>query len=942
MAYDFNSVEKRWRERWADEEVFEPDVSDGEKFYITVAYPYPSGAMHVGHIRTFTLPDVFARFKRMQGFNVLFPMAWHVTGTPIIGALNRLQEGEEKQLHVLRDVFGVPEEELEAMEEPMDYASYFIENSYKSGMKGLGFSVDWRREFTTDDAHYKKFIKWQYRKLREKGHLSKGLHPTKYCINEGNPVTTHDLLEGEDADIQNYSLVKFRDAEGRVLPMATLRPETAFGVTNAFVHPDGDYVEASVDGEIWVVSRESVEKLEHQSHDVEGESEFKGEDLVGLEVENPVTGKEVPMLPATFVDTGSATGVVMSVPAHAPFDHVAVQDLKERTDELEERYGLNPGAVRSIEPISLIEVEGMGEFPAVEVVEEMGIESQEDPELDEATRQVYNREFHDGVLKEITGQFAGRKVSTAKDVLREHFEDEGAFAEMHEFSEYVQCRCGSEVVVAKTDTWFLDYGDPEWKEETKLCLDGVETIPENTRDDYVHTIDWLDSWPCIRNFGLGTKLPFDDRFIIEPLSDSTIYMAFYTLSHRLSEEDADDLNDDFFDYVLLGEGDPEDVAESTGMETETLAELRECFEYWYPLDWRTSAHDLVQNHLTFFMFHHSALFPEENWPNGIATWGMGLLEGEKMSSSKGNVVLADTAIDRYGADTTRFFLFNNAEPWQDFDWRAEQVESTQNRLRSFYEACTDEIEAEADAEPEDRGDKWMLNRLEQHLARGTEGLEGFQTRKSIQELFYGLNSDVKWYKRRKDEPNPGVLGRVRTRQVKALAPFVPHMAEELWSRVSDDLISTSQWPEPDEEAVDESLDAAEDLVERTLEDAREILEVTGKDPEQIEITVAADWKRDVMRTAEEEGARNLGDLMPVLMQEDEMRQRGGDVKKVASDVLDATRRLSGVENALEIDEEEVLIQAEAFLGRELSCEVKVETESGASKAIPTRPGIVVK
>jgi len=117
--------------KWDEEELFEVDPTDEDKFYITVAYPYPSGGMHIGHVRTYALPDIFARFKRMQGHNVLFPMGWHVTGTPIIGALNRLKDGEDKQWDVLTNTYNVPEEELNAMEEPMDFASYFIENSYK-------------------------------------------------------------------------------------------------------------------------------------------------------------------------------------------------------------------------------------------------------------------------------------------------------------------------------------------------------------------------------------------------------------------------------------------------------------------------------------------------------------------------------------------------------------------------------------------------------------------------------------------------------------------------------------------------------------------------------------------------------------------------------------------------------------------------------------------
>jgi len=161
MAYDIKKVEDKWRGKWAEAKVFEPEPSDKPKFYITVAYPYPSGGMHVGHARTYTVPDIFARYKRMKGFNVLFPMAWHVTGTPIIGAVKRLKDKEENQLKVLKGVYGMTDAELDKIETPMDYARYFIDNHYIPSMQGMGYAIDWRRQFTTNDAHYNKFITWQ-------------------------------------------------------------------------------------------------------------------------------------------------------------------------------------------------------------------------------------------------------------------------------------------------------------------------------------------------------------------------------------------------------------------------------------------------------------------------------------------------------------------------------------------------------------------------------------------------------------------------------------------------------------------------------------------------------------------------------------------------------------------------------------------------------------
>ena len=344
MDYQPEEIETRWRERWAETGRYEADPADDEEAtFITTPYPYPSGGMHIGHARTYTVPDVYARYRRLQGDNVLFPLAWHVTGTPIVGAVERLKKREEAQLDTLQNAFGVTEDEFEQLETPMGYARYFIEDadvSYKRGINGLGLSIDWRREFTTNDDRYSKFITWQYESLRDRGLLEKGLHPVKYCTEQENPVTTHDLLEGEEVEYQDYTLIRF-ESGGTIYPMATLRPETVRGVTNAYVNPESTYVEATVDDEPWIVSEEAAEKLEYQNHEVTVERTFAGEELVGTTVENPVTGDELPILPASFVDPDNATGVVMSVPAHSPDDYVALQEVKADADELSE-YGLDP------------------------------------------------------------------------------------------------------------------------------------------------------------------------------------------------------------------------------------------------------------------------------------------------------------------------------------------------------------------------------------------------------------------------------------------------------------------------------------------------------------------------------------------------------------------------------------------------------------------------
>ncbi|PSQ42727.1 leucine--tRNA ligase [Halobacteriales archaeon SW_7_68_16] len=947
--YDPRGVEEKWRSRWREAGTYEADPDDREATFVTVPYPYPSGGMHIGHARTYTVPDVHARYRRLQGDNVLFPMAWHVTGTPIVGAVERLQNRDEDQLSVLQGTYGVPDDALSDLETPMGFARYFIEESYKPGMQRLGVSVDWRREFTTDDERYQRFVEWQYRTLRERGLLEKGLHPVKYCTNEANPVTTHDLLEGEEAEFQEYTLVRFA-GEDAIFPMATLRPETVRGVTNAYVDPDATYVRAAVDGETWIVSEAAAEKLRLQAHEVTVRERSDGADLVGERVENPVTGDELPILPAAFVDADNATGVVMSVPGHSPDDWIALEEAKADPDRMR-AYGVDPEAVAAIEPISVIDVEGYGEFPARDAVEEYEVESSSDPALEEATGEVYEREFHHGRLREGYGTFTGEVIEDVREELRASFRERGAFGSMYEFSERVVCRCGGDVEVAEQETWFLRYDDEDWKERAREVIAQLDAIPENTREQYDHAVDWLQEWPCIRNYGLGTRLPWDDEFVIEPLSDSTLYMGYYTVAPHLRDVPVEEFDDDFFDTLFLG---PE-AADDPHPEAERL---REEFEYWYPVDYRCSGNDLINNHLTFYQFHHGEFYDRENWPQGITIMGMGLLEGEKMSSSKGHVVLPDEAIDEFGADTVRFYLLNSAEPWQDYDWRDDQVASTRDSLRRFWRRSLEVVDADAPEERPDleRIDRWLLGQLNGTIEAATEALESFETRTASQEAFYRFEERLRWYRRRADTDRPAARWTLRTvlcDRLRLLAPFVPYMANELHERLTGEPITGGGdvWPEPREGIESERLAVEEGLVEALADDVREVIDVTETDPNTIRVYTAAGWKREVFGVAADVGP-DVGAIMDEAMSDPDLRERGDAVSDLAAAVAGTVRERPDDEVAVlrSVDEAAVYGTAIEFLEREFDADVVVYSEDDdpedpgekAGQAEPFRPAIHIE
>ncbi len=880
MAVEFNpwKMEKKWIKKWKENKLFNPVPDKRSKFYLTVAYPYPSGSMHVGHGRTYTVPDVIARFKRMQGHNVLFPMAWHVTGSPVLGIAERIKKKDPKTLKIYGELYKTPPEVLETFTEPENIVKHFS-GEYKSNMEGLGYSIDWRREFLTITPQYSKFIEWQYKTLYSKNLITKGEHPVRYCPGCDNPVGDHDLLEGENASINEFTIIKFKLGD-MILPAATLRPETVFGVTNMWLNPEIEYVKAQVEDEIWLLSREATEKLSNSGRKVNVIETISGKDILGKTCQNPVDKRDIPILPASFVDPDYATGVVMSVPAHAPYDYVALRDLKDY----------------KIKPIPIITTPKYGKIPSEDIVKELGVKNQSDPKLSEATETLYRAENAKGVLDKSIAEFGGQSVKEAKEKIAKKILEDGFGSIFYEFSETpVICRCGTKCHIRLLkDQWFLKYSDPEWKRKTHKCLEDMQIIPAETEQNFSYFIDWLKDWACTRRVGLGTRMPWDNTWLIEPLSDSTIYMAFYTISHYLKTLDAEKLTPEFFDFILLGKGDLHNIEASTGIPGETIEKIREEFTYWYSPEWRLSAKDLVGNHLTFHMFHHTAIFPKELYPKGIVVFGMGLLEGNKMSSSKGNIIILSDAMKKYGSDTVRLFLMSNAEPWQDFDWRENLLINTSKKVKQFYDLVNHIYSLDNSLQIRDI-DRWIISRFEEAVKETTDALEAFQTRKAVQSSFYNILKDIAWYQRR-CTPNASVLKELADRWIRLIAPFTPFVCEDLWAEISPgkDFVSTSAYPVSNTEKIDEKAIQKEETIKDLLHDVQHILEVTKATPAKIYLYLAPKWKRKLFGIIKE------GGKIPDAMKDPELRVHG----KLVANIMNKIRKEEIPQTILNIEDEE--------------------------------------
>ena len=906
---DWAAVEEKWRRRWAERGDFEADPDGARpKKFITVAYPYPNSPQHVGHGRTYTLADVHARYSRMRGFNVLFPMGFHYTGTPILGMARRVQENDPDTMGGLRGAYGVPEEEIEKFKEPLNIARYF-HREIRAGMVEMGYSIDWRREFTTIDPAYSRFVEWQVGVLRARGLIVQGSHPVGWCPRDQNPVSQHDTLGDVEPDFTEYTLVRFAGEGGEILPAATLRPETLFGATNLWVNPGAEYARAEVDGEEWVVSPECARKLEFLGRKVEVKGTVKGADLVGSLAAVPAAcgagGRKVPVLPAGFVEPGTGTGLVMSVPAHAPFDWRALADLREAGD----------AAAANLRPVRVIE---SGGGTAEEACGRAGARSQADAgALEKATAEVYGGEFYGGTMAAAGGavpaELAGVAVREARESAKAALGagPAGAATMLELTNAPVRCRCGSECVVkVLSDQWFLDYANEQWKEKARRCLGSLSVLPPEIRGEFDHVMGWLRERACARQRGMGTRLPWDGGWIVESLSDSVIYMAYYTIARFVNSGalPAGCLTPALLDHVFLGgaaAGDAAAAAEA-GADGAAVRAAREEFEHFYPVDARHSGRDLVPNHLSFFVLNHAAIFPESRWPRQIVVNGSVLMGGKKMSKSMGNVMPLRDAVRRHGADPIRLAIISSAELLQDAEFAPESVAGAGGRLEAMLAGCSNLGPGPLAGGAVEAEDRWLLSRLRGAAADAAGAVEKMRLREALHSVLFSLDVDLQWHARRaaakgrSGEDTAPVLRRVAAARASMLSPFAPHAADEMWERLGlEGAASLSSWPEFPEGWDDPAAAQAEGLLRRTVEDVSKITRVAGiGSPKRILVYAAGDAKRAAHRAileiaagGEGGGKGAMGAAMKALAADPltaGLRRDPGFVQKAIRDVLSET------------------------------------------------------
>ncbi len=915
---DFTNIEARWREVWQKEKVFQPDPKKGKKKkFITAAFPYPNSPQHIGHGRTYTTADIYARYLRMVGYNVLFPMGFHVTGTPIIAMAKRIADKDEDVLKVFEEIYGISREKAAKLTKPEDLVMHFSKE-IEQGMHEMGYSIDWRRKFYSFDKRFNKYIRWQFSKLKQLGYLVQGEHPIAWCPRDGQAVGGHDTRGDVDPELKDFTTIKFGYKDGYLLT-ATLRPETIYGVTNIWINPDIAHVKAKSKktGEIYYVAKKAFEKMNAQGFELEIIEELKGEKIIDekTQAKNLVTGQNVPLYQAPYVKDDTGTGIVMSVPSHAPYDHIALLDMGIKLDYQQ-----------------IIKVEGYS-FMAKELIEQRGVKNQNDPRLEDIVKEVYKKEILTGVM--VAGPYKGERVSVAIEKTKNDlFNKKLAITFWEIDNKPVYCRCGAEVVATiLKNQWFIDYGNEKWKQLAKQCLEQIIIIPEKSRGEYLYAIDWFKQKACARASGLGTRFPFDEKLMIEALSDSTIYMAFYTFAHLLDGIDEKDLNEEFFDFVLLGK-EPKDKKLKTKCNG-----LRESFLYWYPCDSRHSAGDLIRNHLPFYIFNHVAIFDREQWPKQIVTNGFVLMDGKKMSKSMGNILPLRKAIREYGADVIRFSIVSGADLTQDTDFNKSVAEGTKSRLE-FIAKLVDEAKKEKIKE-KGNVDKWLESRLNRKIKLAKGYYEKFAIRELALEIFYDLVNDLHWYLKRTNEPKLKELLKIWS---TLIAPIMPHVAEEFWHVLGGkELVINAKFPEADEKKIDETVEKGENLVKETVGDIENVIRLVGKQPQNIYIYTAGAWKHKLYDIIKNE--KTFDKVMKLTAQDPELKTKMNDVQRVTKQLIKNAHSLPATLS--EKEEYETLKNAEEFFKKQFNCEVFVLKDSDgkhdkAKNALPNKPAIVLE
>ncbi|KPM09989.1 leucine-tRNA ligase, cytoplasmic-like protein [Sarcoptes scabiei] len=855
---------------------------EDEKFFGTFPYPYMNGRGHIGHTFSLTKLEFAIGYFRLRGKKCLFPFGFHCTGTPIKACADKLKRevelfgcppvfsadespavtpndpeneditikdkskskkskataksGAFKYQWQIMQASGLKDDEIVHFLDP-NYWIYYFPSKWIEDLKSLGVRVDWRRTFITTDVNpfYDSFVQWQFLRLKEKNKIKFGKRYTIYSPKDQQPCMDHDRSTGEGVGPQEYTLIKLQlidpipkslqkySSDKIFLVAATLRPETMYGQTNCWVKPDMNYIAYKIKSdEIFISTKRAARNLSFQCFTEEfGKvttiAEIKGVEILGAKLKAPLTVHQfIYALPMLTIKEDKGTGIVTSVPSDSPDDYAALTDLKNK-EALRSKYHISDEMVLPFEPVPIIFIKEYGNLSAVKICEELKIKSQNDTEkLAAAKAKIYLSGFYDGVM--LVGSHKDKKVSEAKPLIQAELCSSNQAVKYMEPEKQVLSRSNDECVVALCDQWFLEYGEPKWLKQVEMALQNLNTYSDEVRKNFSFTLNWLKDHACSRQYGLGSRLPWANEWLIESLSDSTIYMAYYTIAHYLQggvldgkgpsplQIKPDQMTPEVWDYIFLSDAM---YPKQSSIPEEILNRLKNEFNYWYPMDLRVSGKDLIQNHLTYMLYNHVAIWENNSmlWPKSIRTNGHLLLNNEKMSKSTGNFLTLREAINKYSADGVRFALADAGDGIEDANFVEKQAENGLLKLYAFIEWCRDTIENISSLRCESTlnsfEDVSFSNLMDDLILKTDSNYSNLMFKEALKTGFFEYQDARDKYRELcvvSGGMHRDLILRFIETQCILLSPICPHTAEYIYEEILKKTISIQQakWPKTSE------------------------------------------------------------------------------------------------------------------------------------------------
>lgn len=755
--YNFKEIEKKWQKRWDEENIYKvTEDKSREKYYVLEMFPYPSGKLHMGHVRNYSIGDVVARFKTMKGFNVLHPMGY--------------------------DAFGLPAENA-AIKNNVEPAKWTYENMAEmtEQLKQLGLSYDWDREVATCKPDYYKWMQWIFIQFYKKGLAYKKESPVNWCPSCATVLANEQIVDGECercktavtkkslsqwyfkiTDYADRLLDGLDDLEGwpnKVkimqknwigrsygaevvfkidgfdcnLEVFTTRPDTLFGVTYMVLAPEHPYVLDLVGGsdrerEVKAYIEEVKKKNEIERSSTTGE---KTGVFLGRYAINPVNEKKIPIFISDYVLMNYGTGAIMAVPAH-----------DERDFAFAKKFNL--------EILPVISPDG---------------KKISGSDLKEAI-------IEDGIMLN-SGKYDGRKNREVSDEI---------------VAELEKRDIGEKKVNYRLRDWLISrqryWGTPI----PMIYCDNCGWIPEEESK-------------------LPVLLPTDVEFTGKGESPIATSKTFKDVScpkcGKKAEREVDTM-DTFLDssWYYLRYCDARN--------TERIFD-KEKVDYWMNVDQYIGGVEHAILHLMYARFFQMALtdlgYTKSQEPfKNLLTQGMVVKDGKKMSKSIGNIVAPSEIIESYGADTARLFILFAAPPERELDWSDEGVEGSYRFINRVYKLVYENIARYPDVLPVDftndnKADKELLFVLNSTVKKvGIDIGERFNFNTGISAIMELVNFMYK-YKEGKDF-NPELFKQAIHKLVLILAPFTPHVCEEMWSGLGNETsVHLEAWPIVDEKVL---------------------------------------------------------------------------------------------------------------------------------------------